>query len=58
MVQHVADWVAPLPFIQHFPPALIKFFHTPTPPSPLPFPPLRAQELGAVIIIESLSPKT
>ena len=35
MMQHVADWVAPLPRSQHFPPPPpLKFFHTPLlPPS-------------------------
>ena len=34
MVQHVADWVAPLPCSQHSPSPPLKFFHTPPSPSP------------------------
>ena len=39
MMQHVADWVAPLPRGQHSHP-LLKLLHTPSPP-PSPSPPLR-----------------
>ena len=46
MVQHVADWVAPLPRSQHFLPPPFKFFHT-----PLSFPLLCARELVAIIMI-------
>ena len=47
---HVADWVAPVPRSQQFPPPPLKFLHTP--PSP-PFSSLRARELRVISIINT-----
>jgi len=50
MVQHVADRVSPFLRSRHTSPPPLKFLHIPLSP-PLFFPPLRARELGAIIII-------
>ena len=36
IVQHIADWVSPLPRSHHSPPPTLKFFHTLPSPSPSP----------------------